>query len=138
MNNKDNIVFSLELNDRFGSNGIVGVLIAKIQGVEAYIDTFLLSCRVIGRTVENAFIFCLVEILKQNGIAKVIGEYTPSPKNSLTKEIYSKIGFKPLMNEKDNSELWMLDLSETTLKRNDWIKIKIANDQVEEEMVGNQ
>jgi FkbH-like protein len=126
MNSSDWMVLSLELNDRFGSNGIVGVLIVKLDGADSYIDTFLLSCRVIGRTVEDVFLFYLTEILREKGIRKVIGEYIPTKKNSLVKDIYQKFGFNPLKNEKDNSDLWMLDLTKEALKGNQWIKIETA------------
>ena len=62
MKNNDRMVLSLKLNDRFGSNGIVGVLIVKIKDDSSYIDTFLMSCRVIGRMVEGSFISYMAEI----------------------------------------------------------------------------
>jgi FkbH-like protein len=74
MNNKNNFVFSLELNDRFGSSGIVGVSILKIDANVAYIDTLLLSCRVVGRTVENTFIAYMLNFLRKKGIKYIVGE----------------------------------------------------------------
>ena len=124
IDNEDWIVMSLELNDRFDSNGIIGILVVKIEGRNAHIDTFLLSCRVIGRTVEDTFLFYLTEILKSKSIKKVIGEYVPAQKNDLVKDLYQKWGFEPLKNGKDNSNFWALDITKKTLKKNQWIKIQ--------------
>ena len=124
IDNEGWIVMSLELNDRFDSNGIVGILVVKIEGRNAHIDTFLLSCRVIGRTVEDTFLFYLTEILKGKNIKKVIGEYVPAQKNDLVKDIYQEFGFVPLENGKDNSNLWVLDITKKMLKKNRWIKIQ--------------
>ena len=76
MNSPDYSVFRLELIDNFGNNGVVGVIIFKMRKVDkrAEIDTFLLSCRIIGRTVENAFIgYTIKKIKEKNDLTGVIG-----------------------------------------------------------------
>jgi len=123
MNSKDWMVLSLELNDRFGPNGIIGVMIVKIEGQNCYIDTFLLSCRVIGRTVEHFFIHYLIEMLRKRAIEKVIGEYIPSHKNSAAKYLYKKNNFKLLGKNKNDSESWVFNIAEDSLEKNEWIQI---------------
>ena len=54
----------------------------------------------------------------------MIGEYVPTQKNDLVKDIYQKFGFVPLENGKDNSNFWALDITKKTLKKNRWIKIQ--------------
>jgi len=84
-------VFWLDLNDRFGPSGLVGVLILKQDAPgEWNIDTFLLSCRVMGRTVENAF---LAAAAREAGATCLVGEYAPTAKNSPVKDLYARLGF---------------------------------------------
>ena len=94
--NKDYFIWDLELIDKFGTNGIVGLIIVKLNKKlkEAFIDTFLMSCRIIGREVEVSFVNYIASILKKMGMKKLIGEYIPTKKNKLTEDIYSKLGFK--------------------------------------------
>ena len=126
MKNNDRMILSLELNDRFGANGIVGVLIAKIEVDSSYIDTFLMSCRVIGRMVEGSFISYMAEISRAKGIVNVIGEYIPTKKNSLVKDLYKRFGFELSESREDGSTVWRFDLSKGNLAGNKWIKVEIA------------
>jgi FkbH-like protein len=99
-------IFWLELNDKFGTSGVVGVLILKenVSG-EWHIDTFLLSCRVMGRTVENAF---LAAIAQETGASRLIGEYLPTPKNAPVKDLYERLGFQH-SHDIDGRRVWSLD-----------------------------
>jgi len=99
-------VFWLDLNDRFGASGVVGVLILKEQVPgEWLIDTFLLSCRVMGRTVENAF---LAAVVQETGASRLVGEYAPTAKNAPVKDVYQRLGFAHLRDEGDR-RLWVLE-----------------------------
>ena len=60
-------IFTLAAKDRFGDNGIVGVAILRLEGDVAEIDTLLLSCRVIGRTIETAFLAALAKLAGERG-----------------------------------------------------------------------
>jgi FkbH-like protein len=102
---KDTVVYALEYEDIFGSEGIIGEAIIKLQNDEALIDTFLLSCRVIGRNVEFNFLNFILEDLKSRGIKKVIGEYIPTKKNVIVKDFYRKADFKEISNNKFIKEL---------------------------------
>ena len=93
---KNYIVYALEYEDIFGNEGIIGESIIKLNKDTAYIDTFLLSCRVIGRNVEYNFINKILEDLKKLGIKKVYAEYIPTKKNILVKDFYDKVGFQLL------------------------------------------
>lgn len=91
--NKDYTVFCIEYSDKYGKEGIIGSAICKLSENNIYIDTFLLSCRVLGRNIE--FIF-MQEILnyfvsKIPTIRTVIGEYIETTKNKQTKDFYSKL-----------------------------------------------
>ncbi|MDO8586163.1 MAG: HAD-IIIC family phosphatase [Armatimonadota bacterium] len=86
-------VYDTELVDRYGSNGIVGVIIAKIKGEAAEIDTCLLSCRVIGRKVEQAFFSFVADDLAKTGVKEIVAEYIPTTKNAPAEGLLDQLGF---------------------------------------------
>lgn len=88
-------VLSLRLIDKFGDSGLVGVCILKYIAEKAVIDTFLLSCRVLGRGVEDAFIIQALKLAKRRGCEAVIGEFYPTAKNIQVKEFFAQRGFDP-------------------------------------------
>jgi FkbH-like protein len=83
-------VYSLSVKDKFGDNGLVGVCIVHGN----VIDTFLLSCRVLGRNIEFAFINYIIERLRKQGFSGVIGNYIKSEKNQQVEKFYSDCGFE--------------------------------------------
>lgn len=83
-------VFHFSLRDIFGESGIVGLLLIEYVGEQrARMDTFLMSCRVIGRTAENAFLGRVATRLKSSGIKYIDGEYYPTLKNVLVCDFYN-------------------------------------------------
>jgi len=104
MEAKDVDVLSLRLEDQFGDSGLVGVCILKYIGQEAVIDTFLLSCRVLGRGVEDVFIIQALKMAKQRGCEAVIGAYYPTAKNAQVKDFYPKQGFEQFSPPTDEVE----------------------------------
>jgi FkbH-like protein len=94
----------IRLTDRFGDNGIISIIILlPTDENETYeIDSWIMSCRVIGRRVEEAALNILVRTIKSRGGAKLIGRYRPSAKNSLVKDHYKKLGFDPAQSEGDD------------------------------------
>lgn len=88
---KEGRVFSVHVKDKWDDHGIVGVLIVEKSSDKWRIDTFLLSCRVIGRGIEDQMV---AFVIKQAGAAKVIGEFIPTEKNAPAKGFYEKQGFK--------------------------------------------
>ena len=112
MNDPAAIHLQLRLSDSFGDNGMISVLIARCdEGREAIIDTWLMSCRVLGRGVETAALDLLVEQARERGFSRLVGRYLPSAKNSMVAEHYQKLGFTQIERGDDGSSLWQLDLS---------------------------
>jgi len=111
MQDKNSVVYDLELSDRFGSNGVVGEIITLLDKEKAVFDTFLLSCRIIGRKVEIAFVGYVLRDLKKRGIKKVVGLYIPSAKNMLTKGIFEKLGFTLVERKDSGEENWEYSLN---------------------------
>jgi FkbH-like protein len=113
-------VYWVRVEDRFGDNGIVGVMIAREAGDAWEIDTFLLSCRVIGRTIEQAMLGTLAEHARQAGKSRIVGRFIPTAKNAPARDIYAGNGFR-LVEEQEAGSLWQLDLAETTLAIPEWV-----------------
>lgn len=99
------IVCSVKVVDKFGDNGITGVAIVKKELDKWFIDSFLLSCRVIGRRVEETMIAYIFAKAKEEHATSIIAEFVPTKKNMLAKDFYKKNGFR-LVEEKEGREVW--------------------------------
>ncbi len=86
-------IFTLSVRDKFGDSGISGLCIVKRKSTEAHIDTFLLSCRILGKNIEYAFLSHLVGYLKMTGIETITAAYIPSAKNIQTENFYEQGNF---------------------------------------------
>ena len=82
------------LADKFGDNGIVSVVIGRIDGNELHIDLWLMSCRVLKREMEYAMLDRLVEICRKNGISVINGYYYKTAKNAMVKDLFNDFGFE--------------------------------------------
>ena len=82
------------MRDRIADSGLVGVAILTYEGRTATIDSFLLSCRVIGRGVEDALLsFVVRHALDAAGCDRVAGAYVPTAKNAMVEDFYAHRGF---------------------------------------------
>ena len=110
------ICLHFRLKDTFGDNGIISVLIARQLADEPTfsIDTWLMSCRVLGRGVELAALQVLSDAARARGATSLVGDYLPTPKNELVRGHYEKLGFKPLEAGLDGagSTRWSLSLAD--------------------------
>jgi FkbH-like protein len=117
-------VVSLRLRDRYGDHGLVGVAITHADGTSCEIDTFLLSCRVIGRTVESAFLSHLAEHARAAGLTSLRGWFLPTRKNAPAKNFFAQHGFTQESSNGDGS-LWVLDLQKARIACPEWVKLRI-------------
>ncbi|TCJ31757.1 HAD family hydrolase [Parafrankia sp. BMG5.11] len=108
----DILTICVRLTDRFGDHGLVGVLAARVSGPVVDIDTWLLSCRVIGRSLENEMLGLLVEAARQRGARTLRGTYHPSPKNGLVADLYPRLGFERTGDDEAPSTTWRLALDQ--------------------------
>ncbi len=95
------------LKDRFADHGLIGVLIARIGKEKWEVDTWLMSCRVIGREVESYMFRALVESARRSGAKEIVAEYRPTAKNDLVARLLSRFGFTEL----ENQNTFVLDLA---------------------------
>ena len=113
------------MKDRFGDNGLVGVMVTSTEGDVCEIDTFLLSCRVISRTVETAMLAFLASDSRSRGLAAVRGWFLPTAKNGPAADFYRKHGFQ-LCSTTEAGTLWSLDLSQVEVDCPDWIQLTVT------------
>ena len=103
------IDLSFTLEDKFGDNGLIAVVILKPLDKETlFVDTWFMSCRVLKRGMENFTLNTMVEKAKAAGYKKIIGEYLPTAKNSMVAEHYPHLGFKTI--EGSDSAQWELNV----------------------------
>jgi FkbH-like protein len=86
-------VLCITLKDKLGDSGIVGACILHVYNATAIIDTFLLSCRVLGRGVEDVLLHEAIGLAKARGCEEIVGEYVPSNKNMQVQDFYLRHGF---------------------------------------------
>lgn len=92
--NPDVIDLSFTLEDKFGDNGLIAVVIMKKQDADTlFVDTWFMSCRVLKRGMENFTLNTMVEAAKAKGYKRIIGEYLPTPKNKMVENHYIGLGF---------------------------------------------
>ena len=93
-NDPDVIDLSFTLEDKFGDNGLIAVVIMKPQDEETlFVDTWFMSCRVLKRGMENFTLNTMVEKARIAGYKRIIGEYLPTPKNKMVEQHYINLGF---------------------------------------------
>jgi FkbH-like protein len=108
----DHFTLQVRLTDKFGDNGMICVVIAvpSDQPDALRIDTWLMSCRVLGRQVEHAVLNVLADGAMKSGYKALIGEFCPTQRNSMVKDHYEKLGFIPSEGGKDGQTFWTLPL----------------------------
>ena len=105
----DVIDLSFTLEDKFGDNGLIAVVIMKKQDAETlFIDTWFMSCRVLKRGMENFTLNTMVEFAKRKGYKKLMGEYLPTSKNKMVEQHYPDLGFSAIGS--DNCSQYVLDV----------------------------
>lgn len=115
-------VYAVRVRDRFGDNGIVGVVIVHDVDDVSEIDTYLLSCRVIGRTVETAILSSLVERARGRQLRQLQGWFLPTRKNAPARDCYTSHHMQPIA-EQDSGTLWALDLATQDIACPPWIRL---------------
>ncbi len=102
----------VRLTDRFGDYGLISVVVIEVDGADAKLPMWLMSCRVLSRGVEQHVMNRVAELAAQHGAKRLVGEYIPSAKNMMVKDFYSRFGFA-LAGETPESgaTTWTIDLA---------------------------
>ena len=109
-NDSEVIDLSFTLEDKFGDNGLIAVIIMKPQDKETlFVDTWFMSCRVLKRGMENFTLNTMVEKAKVAGYKRIVGEYLPTVKNGMVKEHYPNLGFTKIDGSKTDQYELLVD-----------------------------
>lgn len=98
------------LTDRFGDNGLICVVLARVAGAALEIDTWLMSCRVLKRGVEALVLNHLCGLANRHGLEFVRGEFLPTAKNDLVRDHYRDMGFRRTAGDDTGGSAWELEL----------------------------
>jgi FkbH-like protein len=103
------LTMSFGLADKFGDYGLIGLIILSRHGsIGAFIDTWIMSCRVLKRGMEEFIVNQMALKARSQGFQRLVGEYLPTPKNSMVKNLYEQMGFTACEGR------WELDLASFT------------------------
>ncbi|MDR0603813.1 MAG: hypothetical protein LBG80_05865, partial [Bacteroidales bacterium] len=94
---------------------LTGTCIVKIENDKAVIDSLLLSCRILGKDIEKAFVRHVLQTLQSEGIAEVLASYIPASKNSQVAGFYEIIGFSLKYEDEKHIKYYEIDLSKTVI-----------------------
>jgi FkbH-like protein len=110
----DPSAFTLQvrLADTFGDNGMISVIICRETAEATWeFDTWLMSCRVLGRKVEQAVLAEVLAAARARGMSRLVGVYRPTARNQLVEQHYEKLGFSKLRDDADGATVWSLDVA---------------------------
>ncbi len=107
---KDAWVGHFSLDDRFGAHGLIAVVILRFDHKNAYIDTWVMSCRVFSRKMEDFTFKIISEVAKKYGCKNIIGKYLPSPKNAIVADLYHNFGGSKTSQADTPGETWLFEL----------------------------
>ena len=107
----DHSAFTIRLSDRFGDHGLIAVVVLRREDTSCIVDTWLMSCRVLKRQVEELTLNIINKRAETLGCDSVVGIYRPTAKNGMVRDLYPKLGFA-LMAESDEEVRFNLKVSE--------------------------
>jgi FkbH-like protein len=119
------VVYAMFVKDKFGDNGLTGVCIVKEDennSKNVILDSFLMSCRIIGRNIEFVFIDYIIKELANKGYQTLGADYIQSSKNALVENFYDKVGFNIIENT-NGTKKYELKIKSFEIKNIDYIKL---------------
>lgn len=126
----DYITLYGKLEDKFGDNGVVSVVIGRVEdcaqegaGKRLHVDLWIMSCRVLKRDMEYAMMDCLVEECKKRGISTALGYYYPTAKNRMVKEFFGLQGFTKIKEDEKGNTVWEYRIPKEYEKKNRYIAL---------------
>lgn len=115
-----------KLYDKFGDNGVVSIIIGRIDGEkrdELHMELWLMSCRVLKRDMEYAMMDELVENARNAGIIRLIGYYYPTAKNAMVKDFYALQGFTKISEDEEGNTVWEFTIDDSYTKKQKVINV---------------
>lgn len=122
----DSCLLKIELSDIFTNYGIISCIIMKKNGTDCFLDTWVMSCRVLKRKVEIFAFGKIVEYAKKMGCTSITGEYIRTEKNKLTEDLFPSLGFV-VMGKHEDTTVYKLDIEHVQIEHG---PIQEKNDQI--------
>lgn len=113
-------IFTLSVQDRLGDSGITGCLILK----GSLVDTYLLSCRVLGRGIEFSFLATIAQKLKEEGLTSIEADYIPTSKNTQTTNFYEQLGAEHISTSPQGHKHYVLEVDKINKEKNKYFTIQ--------------
>ena len=120
---KEIITLQASLQDKYGDNGIVSAIIAETDNDAATINLWVMSCRVFKRNLEYAIVDQLIYECQKRGIKSIYGQYIPSSKNAIIKDLYKDLEFT-CVDEHNETTKWEYKIPTNYKPRNNVIGVK--------------
>jgi FkbH-like protein len=106
----DVLAMQFRLKDVYGDNGMIAVVAGEIAGADLSIEMWLMSCRVLGRQVEDATMNVIVEQARRRGVRQIFGRYVPTAKNGMVLAHYQRMGFELVETAAEGGTVWVLEV----------------------------
>lgn len=113
-----------KLEDKFGDNGVVSIVIGRVEKEICHMELWVMSCRVLKRDMEFAMMDTLVHRLKERGVKEIRGYYYPTAKNAMVKNFYELQGFTQMNEDADGNTEWQYIIEESYKNKNKVIKVE--------------
>ena len=104
-----------KLQDKFGDSGLITSSIGRIQGDELHIEVWVMSCRVLKRSMEHAMFQRLRKSAEDHGLRRIFGYYKPTEKNRMVKNLYHELGFELMKTAEKEEMVWLYDIEKAAL-----------------------
>ena len=123
-------IYCMSVSDKFGDSGITGATIITVddKNKNANIDSFLLSCRILGKNIETAFLKYVLQQLKESGMLQVTSAFIPTAKNMQVLDFYEKNGFDLASKTAEGEKYYLCHLNQKNTQIEDTYKIIVNND----------
>jgi len=99
----DQVTLFGRLKDRFGDHGLISVVMGSVHGNDLKVDLWVMSCRVLKRGMEHAMLESLIAAARTKGLARLLGSYVPTPKNTMVKDLFTELGFEKIKRDDDGN-----------------------------------
>jgi FkbH-like protein len=123
MESGKNAIYSMVVNDKFGSAGLTGVAVIHYDGIIAIVKNFFMSCRVIGRGVETCIWNSIVADALQRGCSELRADFIPSTKNTQVKDFYTHLGMRLYEQATDGTKKYVIKTADYINIVKPWIQV---------------
>lgn len=123
---EDWLILASDLSDHFGDHGIVALaMVQRVSAQQWQINNFLMSCRVVGRTLEQLLLWGVAQAVWERGGTCLLAEYIPTKKNDMVRQLWGDLGFTLLQQDDDGRSVCSLDLRSKMAEPSPYIEVKL-------------